>query len=1046
VALQSKASSSSCLSAPHGRAAERAAPLSALHRNLDVMGQLRGTRRKRKLEELSLDEFLDGGFALAGGGGAQPEGAERATRASPPAGSEAVQHRAQLDALRERDPDFYAYLQQTDAELLRFGEGGEGSGGGSDGAAPGSASDEQPPVAAPVAGDGSKPAPAEPARDATEGARGAACLPAGAARAPPPLPPLRRPPARAGKGGGVVTAALIDRWCQDARATCSYRAMRNLLRVRPPAAPRRAAPREVRAPHAGRAASRARAQAYRFACHYGESEEDVDAALRITSVAAMDRLVKFMLDEVRPRPLPRWPGRGRRARAAPGRRCSRGSAGRRHPARHAGPGPGCAAAQQRRHGVRPVSATPPRRRAPPAAAAAAAAAERRAARAGGRAWSCLRARTWATRCTCSVRGAAPAPGPACWGGRVSSASSARAAARRRADRGRRAGARAAAPAAVRAAAGLLRAPAAQVPAPRAGGVPGRRPGRARARVPVRARDRAGAAAARARRRAQGAPPARRPPRIPRAAAARCRSGGLTRPGAQGVTRAFMAGARFVSAGSAPHIAFMGACVIELHGLDPAAAYEHAFLAVRGLAGVLRGALSNKTKDAFRSVYCWQTVAALELWARLLAAHAGAGPLAPLAFPVAQLLTGAARLVPSARYLPLRLRLLRALVRLGAAMRLAVPAAPALLDLLAWPALLKSARPAPAAAGGPAAARPPGLLLRASRAALAAPAFQADVVEQALELLAGHLAAWACAPGFPELAHVPLLRLRRFAAGTPVERFRAGARGLIAALEANAAWAAAARGAAGFAPGDAAAVAGFLAAEDAAGAVRAAARGRGLCVGAWPQMRVGGAALAQGACLMWQAAVDAGGARCTPAPTGPPARRQPCAPALTAARAGPRAGAAAEVCGAAGGARARAARSAGRRAHGRPRRVGCRGAGQTHARGPPGAARRRARGCATGPGAVGCGAARRGPSHSRPAWRAACCGMLVGTAPRPPPYALRMSTVHGCRARAQHGQSPPCGAVRLRWGRAERRGWRGAGGRRCKRGRGAGRAALRAVRR
>ena len=195
------------------------------------MGQLRGTRRKRKLEELSLDEFLDGGFALAGGGGAQPEGAERATRASPPAGSEAVQHRAQLDALRERDPDFYAYLQQTDAELLRFGEGGEGSGGGSDGAAPGSASDEQPPVAAPVAGDGSKPAPAEPARDATEGARGAACLPAGAARAPPPLPPLRRPPARAGKGGGVVTAALIDRWCQDARATCSYRAMRNLLRV-----------------------------------------------------------------------------------------------------------------------------------------------------------------------------------------------------------------------------------------------------------------------------------------------------------------------------------------------------------------------------------------------------------------------------------------------------------------------------------------------------------------------------------------------------------------------------------------------------------------------------------------------------------------------------------------------------------------------------------------------------------------------------------------------------------------------------------------------
>ncbi len=32
---------------------------------------------------------------------------------------------------------------------------------------------------------------------------------------------------------------------------------------------------------------------------------------------------------------------------------------------------------------------------------------------------------------------------------------------------------------------------------------------------------------------------------------------------------------------------------------------------------LRGALSMKTADAFRSVYCWQTVRCLELWARVL---------------------------------------------------------------------------------------------------------------------------------------------------------------------------------------------------------------------------------------------------------------------------------------------------------------------------------------------------------------------------------------------------------------------------------------------
>ena len=33
---------------------------------------------------------------------------------------EMSQHEAQLAALKERDPDFYAYLKQTDQELLDF--------------------------------------------------------------------------------------------------------------------------------------------------------------------------------------------------------------------------------------------------------------------------------------------------------------------------------------------------------------------------------------------------------------------------------------------------------------------------------------------------------------------------------------------------------------------------------------------------------------------------------------------------------------------------------------------------------------------------------------------------------------------------------------------------------------------------------------------------------------------------------------------------------------------------------------------------------------
>ena len=81
--------------------------------------------RKRKLKDLTADEFLDGGFALAGSDGGTPA---PQPGPAPPAGrarSEAAQHKAQLAALQQQDPEFYAYLQQTDNELLQFGEGSE---------------------------------------------------------------------------------------------------------------------------------------------------------------------------------------------------------------------------------------------------------------------------------------------------------------------------------------------------------------------------------------------------------------------------------------------------------------------------------------------------------------------------------------------------------------------------------------------------------------------------------------------------------------------------------------------------------------------------------------------------------------------------------------------------------------------------------------------------------------------------------------------------------------------------------------------------------
>ena len=98
-------------------------------------------------------------------------------------------------------------------------------------------------------------------------------------------------------------------------------------------------------------------------------------------------------------------------------------------------------------------------------------------------------------------------------------------------------------------------------------------------------------------------------------------------------------------------------------------------------------------------------------------------LRPLAYPLCQIMIGAVKLKPTARYYTLHLRLMRSLIHLGGATRLLMPVVPMLLDMLKWTALSKRVS---AGAGAP---QQGPFLLRASKAVLTTPAFQADIIQQ-----------------------------------------------------------------------------------------------------------------------------------------------------------------------------------------------------------------------------------------------------------------------------------------------------------------------------
>ena len=211
------------------------------------------------------------------------------------------------------------------------------------------------------------------------------------------------------------------------------------------------------------------------------------------------------------------------------------------------------------------------------------------------------------------------------------------------------------------------------------------------------------------------------------------------------------------------------------------------------------------------MYCWQTINCLELWAKVLAAHADSTELRPLVYPTVQLLLGAARLVPTPAYFPLRLRCARALNRLAQATGVFVPVAPLVLEILHWGDLSRAPKKAPGD-------KPTEVLLqlRAGKSVARSAMYQEEIVEQALELLADHLSQWACHVAFPELTHLPLAQLRRFAKTTSVERFRKSARQLADSIERNISFVGKTRDQVEFSPKDLAEVANFLRKEAAAG--------------------------------------------------------------------------------------------------------------------------------------------------------------------------------------------------------------------------------------
>ncbi|OMO74436.1 Nucleolar complex protein 2 [Corchorus capsularis] len=231
---------------------------------------------------------------------------------------------------------------------------------------------------------------------------------------------------------------------------------------------------------------------------------------------------------------------------------------------------------------------------------------------------------------------------------------------------------------------------------------------------------------------------------------------------RGIYKAYVLNCHFVNAVKLQHIQFLANCVIELIRVDLPTAYQHAFVFIRQLSMLLRDALNMKTKESFRKVYEWKFINCLELWTEAVCAYSSDADFNPLAYPLTQIIYGVARLVPTARYFPLRLR---------------------------------------PPTGGVGKAVDLHTTLKVSKPILKTRSFQEACLISVVQELAQHLAQWSSSVAFFELSFIPAVRLRSLCKSTKVERFRKQMRHLIRQIEANVEFTNKKRGSVTFLPDD-----------------------------------------------------------------------------------------------------------------------------------------------------------------------------------------------------------------------------------------------------